>query len=393
MKTVALVFALSVWLVRSASAWTNGELLVWMDADRAQAMQPIAQHFEQDFGVKVKIEAPGQLTDNFPMAAQAGKGPDIVIWAHDKVGEWADGGLISPIEVSDGYKAKFFPKAWEAVSHQKQLWGYPLSFEVVGLIYNKKLVTGPPPQELPDLIAFNDRFKHEHPGMLSILWQYNSPFFSWGILASGGAYIYAKTDAGYDVRNVGVASPGAVEALTDLIKLVQAGVLPKSVPDNAAPKEMMSQGKLAMMISGPWDWPDLIKKGIDFGVAPIPGVGDKPGKAFIGVSVAYINRTSPNKDLAKELLENYFVTNDGLMAANRAKPIGLPALTVVYDQLAKDSPLIQDLKTCADKGEVMPNIPQMGRFWSAMSSAMEIATNGQTSAQIALRQAADNMLR
>jgi maltose/maltodextrin transport system substrate-binding protein len=81
------------------------------------------------------------------------------------------------------------------------------------------------------------------------------------------------------------------------------------------------------------------------------------------------------------------------MAANRAKPIGLPALTAVYDQLAKDSPLVQDLKTCADKGEVMPNIPQMGRFWSAMGSAMEIATNGQTSAQIALRQAADNMLR
>jgi hypothetical protein len=27
-------------------------------------------------------------------SSQMGQGPDIVIWAHDKVGEWADGGNV-----------------------------------------------------------------------------------------------------------------------------------------------------------------------------------------------------------------------------------------------------------------------------------------------------------
>jgi maltose/maltodextrin transport system substrate-binding protein len=37
---------------------------------------------------------------------------------------------------------------------------------------------------------------------------------------------------------------------------------------------------------------------------------------------------------------------------------------------------------------VMPNIPQMGRFWSAMGAALQVATNGQATPQAALDEAA-----
>src|SRR5271163_1121028 len=92
-------------------AWTNGELLIWMDNERGHALEPIARKSESELGIKVTIETPAQITDSFPMAAQAGKGPDVVIWAHDKVGEWADGGLIGPIDVREDYEKKFYPKA------------------------------------------------------------------------------------------------------------------------------------------------------------------------------------------------------------------------------------------------------------------------------------------
>ena len=183
-----------------------------------------------------------------------------------------------------------------------------------------------------------------------------------------------------------------METLTQIIELVHQGVLPKGM-DSSMPKELMAQGKLAMMISGPWDWPDLIKKGIDFEVAPVPGVDQKPGRAFVGVSVAYVDFASPNRDLAREFLEEYFATDEALELANQAKPIGLPALRSLYEKLAKDNVLLRDLKTCADAGEVMPNIPQMGRFWSAVGSAMEIATDGRATPEVALKQAADNMKR
>jgi maltose/maltodextrin transport system substrate-binding protein len=377
----------------SAGAWVNGELSIWMDADRVAAVQQLGKKFEQDFGIKVHVDATENIPNNFPLAAQTGKGPDIVVFAHDKVGEWADGGLIAPIPLSDAYRSKFSPKAWEAVRHRQEYWGYPISFEVVELIYNKKLVDGPPPAQLSDLLAFNQRFKQTHPKLSTILWDYDSPYYSWGIFGSAGAYVYAKTQRGYDIHNVGIATPGAVDGLNQLIHLIQAGVLPRTPSVQGMPKQMMAEGKLAMMISGPWDWPDLMKNGIDFGVAPTPGVDGKPGKAFIGVSAAYINRGSPNSDIARQFLENYAITEQGLMACNRLKPLGIPALNSLYEKMARSDQLLQQMKVCADEGEVMPNIPQMGRFWSAMGSALQIATNGQASAEAALKEASESMLK
>ena len=131
-------------------AWTNGELLIWMDADRGQALKAIAaKKFENDFGLKVTIEDPGEITDSFPIAAQMAKGPDIVVWAHDKIGEWADAGLIAPVQISEEFENRIFPKAWQAVLHNGRIWGYPIALETVTLIYNKKLLDGSPPRSFP----------------------------------------------------------------------------------------------------------------------------------------------------------------------------------------------------------------------------------------------------
>jgi maltose/maltodextrin transport system substrate-binding protein len=371
-------------------AWTDGELLVWMDADRTRTLEPILKKFQDQYAIKVHLESPQNITDSFPTAAQSGKGPDIVIWAHDKVGEWADAGLISPIEVHHETREKYLPQAWEAVTHADRVWGFPIGLETVTLIYNKKLLDGPPPKSLSDLAALNEKIKKQHPGVTAILWDYKSAYYSWGIFASAGAYIYAKNQDGYDLNNVGVANSGAVEALSMILGLIKSGVLPKSFSYSAA-EELMSQGKLAMTISGPWAWANLMKTGIDFGLAPVPGFGDNPSKPFVGVSAAYINRASSNQDIAKEFIEGFLISEEGLNAMNEAKPIGIPSLISLAQKLDQENPLLREMKICIEKGQVMPNIPEMGRFWSAVGSALQLATNGQASAKTALDDAAENM--
>ena len=389
MKKVILL--LSFWLITiPAFAWSNGELLIWMDGDRGPALEPILKKFEEKYSIKVRTEAPQNITDSFPTAAQSGKGPDIVIWAHDKVGEWADAGLISPIEVSREIREKYYSKAWEAVTHKDSIWGFPIGMETVALIYNKKLLDGPPPDKLSDLAPLNEKMKREHPGVATILWDYKSAYYSWGILAGAGAYIFAKNDGGYNLSDVGVADAGAVEALSKIIELVDSGILPKSISYSAS-EDLMSQGKLAMMISGPWAWANLMKTGIDFGVAPIPRCGDHPAKPFVGVSAAYINRASSNQDIAKEFIESFLISEEGLRTMNEAKPIGIPSLVSLAEEMDQSNPLLRQMKICIEQGEVMPNIPEMGRFWSAVGAALQLATNGQASAEAALREAADNI--
>ncbi len=388
-KTIILLLTFGLMATR-ALAWTDGELLVWMDADRTHSMEPVIKKFLDQYGIKVRLESPQNITDSFPTAAQAGKGPDIVIWAHDKVGEWADAGIISPVEVQHATREKYFSQAWEAVTHKERVWGFPIGMETVTLIYNKKILDGPPPGSLNDLTTLNEKIKQAHPGVTAILWDYKSAYYSWGILASAGAYIWARNASGYDLGNVGVANSGAVEAVSKILGLVQSGVLPKSVTYSAS-EDLMSQGKLAMMISGPWAWSNLMKTGIDFGVAPVPGYSDHPAKPFVGVSAAYINRASSNQDLAVEFIEGFLTSEQGLTAMNDAKPIGIPSLTSLADKLVQDNPLLKEMKTCVEQGEVMPNIPEMGRFWTAVGSALQVATNGQAPVQAALQEAAENM--
>jgi maltose/maltodextrin transport system substrate-binding protein len=371
-------------------AWTNGELLIWMDAERGRAMQSIAQNFKADLGLKVTIETPEKITDSFPIAAQAGKGPDIVIWAHDKVGEWADAGLIAPVEISNDFSKKFFPKSWQAVLHQKWYWGYPLALETVTLIYNKALIEGPPPSDLSQLAVIGQNIKKNHPGVIPILWDPRSAYYTWGILASGGGYVFGRNGTDYDIKNVGIATPGAVAALAKIIALIQSGVLPKTCSYSET-EDFMGQGKLAMMISGPWAWSNLIQKGIDFGVSHVPGVDGKVGRPFVGVSVAYLNRSSPNQDLSKEFLERYLLTEEGLTEINKAKPIGIPALISVYESIAKNNPRLRELKASVDYGQIMPNIPQMGRFFSSLGAALQLAADGRLSARTALQEAEANM--
>jgi Maltose-binding periplasmic proteins/domains len=212
-------------------------------------------------------------------------------------------------------------------------------------------------------------------------------------MASGGGYVFGRVADEFDPRNVGVATDGAVEALSELVHLIDIGVLPRMASSGSIPQELMAQGKLAMMISGPWDWPNLMKCGIDFGVTPMPGINGNSGKAFIGVQVAFINRSSPNRDLAKEFLEKYAFTKESLCAMDHVKPIGIPAMISLYDELSQSNPLLGAMKRCVDQGEVMPNIPQMGKFWTAVGTALEVATSGRTTPAAALAEAQRYMLK
>jgi maltose/maltodextrin transport system substrate-binding protein len=375
----------------SALAWTNGELLVWINGDKGyRGLAEVGKKFEKDLGIPVKVEAPEGATDKFQAAAQTGKGPDIMLWAHDRIGEWADAGLLKPLTISDDFKAGFIPMSWDAVTHNKQIWGYPLALEAVSLIYNKKYVTGNPPSQLSEIRALAKKLKTKSPKVIAILWDYDTPYFTWPFLASGGGYPFKEVAGSYDIKDIGVANDGAVKGLKEVVDLITAGIMPKGASYSIM-EQKMNSGELAMMVSGPWAWANLRKSGIDFGLAPLPGVGGNPGKPFVGVLTALINRSSPNADLAAQFIEKYICTADGLKTIDADVPIGVPALKSLYDEMAAKNPLIKITYDNAQNGVVMPNIPEMGKFWSSMASAFQIATNGQASPEAALADAKKNM--
>src|ERR1700736_887721 len=229
--------------------WTDGELLVWIGGDKGyRGLAEVGKKFEKELGIPVKCEAPEGATDKFQAAAQTGKGPDIMFWANDRLGEWADAGLLKPLTIPDDFKAGFIAMSWDAVTHNKQIWGYPVALEAVSLIYNKKFVSAPPPAQLSEIPLFAKELRAKNPNVIAIMWDYNTPYFSWPFLASGGGYPFKKTEGGHDVSNIGINNDGAVKGLQAIVELINAGVMPKGASYSVMDQQMNSN-ELAMMIS------------------------------------------------------------------------------------------------------------------------------------------------
>ena len=388
-KLLSIIFVLSSAL--RAFSWTDGELLIWISDNRGfRALEALGKKFEEEMGVPVKVETQEQITEKFQAAAQGGKGPDIFFWAHDRIGEWADAGLLKPLEIKEEFKSAFIPMSWEAVAHNKQTWGYPLALECVSLICNKKLVSGKPPAQLSEFPAFAKELKAKDPKLIAIMWDYNTPYFTFPFLASAGAYSFKRTESGYDLKDIGMDNAGAIEGLTAIVNLIKEGVLPKGSTQSVM-DEKMGKGELATMVNGPWAWANLQKAGVDFELAPVPGVAGNPGRPFVGVFTALINRSSPNADFATQFLEKYVCTVDGLKAIDADAPLGVPAIKSLADEMSAKSPLIKGTYENALNGVVMPNIPQMGKFWSSMKAAFEISTSGEATPEVALKDARKNM--
>ena len=134
--------------------------------------------------------------------------------------------------------------SWDAVTHNNQIWGYPLALEAVSLIYNKKLVPATPPTQLSEVPAFAKELKAKNPNVIPIMWDYGTPYFSWPFLASGGGYPFKKIDGGYDIKDIGVNNPGAVKGFQAIVDLINAGVMPKGASYSVMDQKMNS-GELA----------------------------------------------------------------------------------------------------------------------------------------------------
>ncbi len=371
-----------------ARAAEPDKLLVWINGDKGyNGLQKVGNAFAEKSGVPVTVEHPEDAPAKFQQAAAAGQGPDIWCWPHDRIGEWIDGGLIVPVTPSKAIKDGIDAKAWQAFTVGGKLWGYPLSIEAIGLIYNKKL-SPTPPKTFNDVVKLDKKLSAQ--GKKAILWDYNNTYFTWPLLAANGGFVFAKKpDGDLDPNKVGVNNAGALQGAQLLAKLVQDGVMPKGASYSAM-EAGFAKGDIAMMINGPWAWENARKAGVDFGVSTIPAVGSKQGRPFVGVLGCMIAAPSPNKDIAKEFLEGSVLQLDGLKAIDADVPLGVPANKAFYKQLAAN-PNIKATMANAQLGEPMPNIPAMGKFWSSMASALENITNGRQTPKAALDGAAARM--
>ena len=346
--------------VSANAAIEKDQLTVWVNGDKGyNGIAKVGEKFTADTGIKVTVAHPDQVEVKFMQTAATQNGPDIMMWAHDRLGEWAAAGLIAPLNPSDEEKAKFAKVGWDAVTVNGKIVGYPVAIEAVSLLCNNKLVKSAP-ENFEDFYKLGDKLKKD--GVKPIIWSYTTPYFSYPLIAAQGGYAYKKVNGSYDVKDTGVNNAGAKAGMQFISDLITKGYMEKGA-DYGVMEAQFTKGKAACIINGPWGWPNYDGAQVDFSVYKLPKLGGQPAKAFVGVTALAINAASPNKELATEFIENYLLTDEGLEAVNNDKALGVVALNSFQAKLDKD-PRIATTKENAVNGDPMPSVAEMNKFWS-----------------------------
>jgi arabinogalactan oligomer/maltooligosaccharide transport system substrate-binding protein len=355
----------------------DADLVIWTDALKINAVKKVADEFAAAQGIKVATQAiSSDLQTNFVTANSAGNGPDVVVGAHDWIGNLVQNGAIDPLPLSPDQLQGYSEKAVQATTYNDQLYGVPYGIEALGL-YRNTDVAPDEPATLDDAIkAGNAAVKagKVDSAMNLPVGENGDAYHMEPVLTSMGGYLFGQSpDGEYDPSDLGVGKPGSIAAAKEISALGKQKVLRTSIsPDNSI--ALFTSGKAAFLVSGPWALPDVKKSGIKYAVQPVPGfAGKQPAEPFMGAQAFMVASNAKNKPFAQEFVTNG-VNNEATMMALYEGTNLPPAMTAVQDKVTdKDIALFAD---AANKAQPMPSIPEMAAIWEPLGKAYAAIVTG-----------------
>lgn len=358
------------------------EITIWVSEHKGYAgMKKVAEKFEHDTGFKVNVEHYDHLPAKFQERASCGGGPDILLWAHDRYGEWVKLGLLEEIQPSPEELDKFYQFSWDAMKINGKYYGYPFAVEAISLICNKDIVPTPP-KTFEEFMSMDKELKAK--GMHAFEWDYSNPYYTYPLISANGGFSYQRNDDGsYDTNVIGVNSKGTAKGLEFIVKMVKEGHITTETNYKSMEADFID-GKTGCIINGPWGWKNY--KNLRYSVNPFPTLDGNQGKPFVGVLGLVINNSSPNKEAAKKFLTEYVLTDYGYEEVNNASQLGSVALKSFENKLESDPRILTTMNN-AKAGTIMPNVPEMNIFWSTVTEAIKSSAAGRKSVDKALETA------
>lgn len=360
------------------AAGSAGELVIWSDAERAEAIKNAAADFEADTGATVTIVQKNfeDLRADFLAQVPTGEGPDITVGAHDWLGEFVESGVVDTISL--GERAGDFEQVTlDAFTFDGQLYALPYAQEAVALIQNTALVGDVAPTTFDEMIQMaTDAGFGERPFILYTSGAKGDMYTSYAFQTSFGAPVFVQAEDGSYTTEVGMGGENGL-AYAEWIHAngsAGTGYFTDTV-DYDIGNELFATGQSPFIVQGPWTIPTYQDAGIEVAVNPIPSAGPETAAPFVGVQGFYLSAQSDNALLANEFLANYVATDEAQQALYEADP-RIPALTAVAEEVSSD-PIIAGFLASAQNGVPMPNIPEMGAVWDFWNAAQIALITGQ----------------
>lgn len=330
----------------------------------AMALETIVATFNEQRADKIVMRQLNgdRFIDEVESAFIHGAGPDIVVWAHDKVGPWAQKRFILPLDeiVDTETLDLYIPSCLRALKNGGRLYGLPLSFETLILYYNKNLVSKPP-STTDELIAMARGLSDPAQGRYGLVYERGNFYFHVMWLHGFGGRVFDDSGA-FDVRSPAMIR--SIEFARDLARTEH--IIPDTVDWNVE-MGLFNSGRAGFLISGPWAYGSIDLEKVPIGIAEMPRVsttGLYPSP-FLGVKGFYINARTAHPRASVEAVEHLTSAFSGCLMNVLAGYLPANRFAYEFNALAAH-PITMKFEEHVDSTVLMPSNREMGYVWQVM---------------------------
>lgn len=387
----SLIILLVLICTLSANVLAGTKLVIWESpGPETKFLNAVKDEFTEETGIEVEVVPLDQLDQaaKLSLDGPAGRGADIVVWPHDRIGQSVLEGIIAPLDLSADFLDHYIDSSIDAMKYGGQIYGIPYALETVALIYNKDLLPNVPNTMETLLTIAKEMTTKEQYGFL---YEVNDFYFTYGFLSGYGGYVFKQTADGLDVEDIGLANPGAIQGAELLIRFRKEGLIPEGTTANVS-DGLFCEGKVATVLNGPWKFAEFNEAGVNYGIAPLPKLsnGNYP-TTFIGVKGYYISSFSKNKDAALRFIS--WLTSKEIAFKHYQMNAIIPTNKEILEMPEfKEDENFLAFATQASRGVPMPNVPEMRQVWDPMKNAITLFLNEEASPEVALELAVEQIL-
>ena len=369
------------------------DITVWhaYRGDETAAFEKVVAQFngrQKDIAVKTLAVPYDAYADKITASVPRGKGPDVFIFAQDRLGGWVEAGqTIEPIDfyLEDKTVNSLVPGMMAAMTYRDTVYGLPLNYKSIAMIYNTALVKSPP-KTTAELVKLAKGMTDVSTGRFGLAYEYSNYFFHAALMNAYGGQVFAPGPTPT------IDSAQNVAAVKTMLKWYKQDKILPADPSSTLIASLFNEGKTPIVFSGPWFLGEVQDK-VKYGIAPLPLVseaGNKPMKPWLTVEGVYVSAGSQHKEQAYRFAE-YLVSPEA--AAVLALEGGqLPTNKALYtDPRVMKNPTLQGFRKQLDTAVPMPNYAEMTLMWSPVTTAMNKIVKGSATPEAALKEAQETV--
>lgn len=348
------------------------EITIWHDKEDAVAsvlqaeLDKLAPEVVVTLVKKEGLTEALKLVGNDPKAA-----PDMYFFAHDKIGVYAEMGILAPITdfISKDQLSDYMGVTISAATYKGEIYQLPLYYETLLFMYNKAYMSEDEvPATTEELYSYmKENTKDDRYGFVE---QHSTAYYSVPWLHGFGGFIIN------DKGEIGLGLDESIRALTYHKKFVE--YMPGESDYNTV-NILFLEGMADSIIGGPWLVPSIRTREIDLGFAKMPIVDETglplaPYSGTQGLQVLKV-AAETKKDAITKILTQLTGTEIGIAMANASGCA--PANGLCYeDESVKQDEMVMMMKATAENAIPMPNIPEMDVMWNVTGNMLTAINMG-----------------